>query len=65
MESAVAKAIKMMAIALPTMFFVIAIFYVATKALHKAFRRRSKKKRKKRTRSNPCPPAPLRLITKT
>lgn len=27
----------MMAIALPTMFFVIGIFYVATKALHKAF----------------------------
>lgn len=27
----------MMAIALPTMFGVIAIFYVATKALHKAF----------------------------
>jgi hypothetical protein len=37
MESAVSKALKMMAIALPTMFFVIAIFYVATKALHKAF----------------------------
>ena len=37
METAVQKAIKMMAIALPTMFFVIAIFYVATKALHKAF----------------------------
>lgn len=37
METAVTKAIKMMAIALPTMFAVIAIFYVATKALHKAF----------------------------
>jgi hypothetical protein len=37
MNPAVTKAMTMMAIALPTMFFVIAIFYVATKALHKAF----------------------------
>lgn len=37
MNAAVGKALTMMAIALPTMFFVIAIFYVATKALHKAF----------------------------
>lgn len=36
MNPAVAKAITMMGIALPTMFFVIAIFYVATKLLHKA-----------------------------
>ena len=36
MESAVTKALTMMGIALPTMFFVIAIFYVATKLLHKA-----------------------------
>lgn len=36
MESAVTKAIKMMGIALPTMFAVIAIFYVATKLLHRA-----------------------------
>jgi hypothetical protein len=36
MGPAVAKAITMMAIALPTMFAVIAIFYVATKMLHKA-----------------------------
>jgi len=36
METAVAKALKMMGIALPTMFFVIAIFYVATKLLHRA-----------------------------
>lgn len=37
METAVTKALKMMAIALPTMFGVISIFYLATKALHKAF----------------------------
>ena len=36
MGPAVAKAITMMGIALPTMFAVIAIFYVATKLLHKA-----------------------------
>lgn len=36
MESAVMKAVKLMGIALPTMFFVIAIFYVATKLLHRA-----------------------------
>lgn len=37
MNPAVVKALTMMAIALPTMFFVIAIFMVATKLLHKAF----------------------------
>jgi H+/gluconate symporter-like permease len=37
MNPAVVKALTMMGIALPTMFAVIAIFYVATKALHKAF----------------------------
>lgn len=36
MGPAVAKALTMMSIALPTMFAVIAIFYVATKILHKA-----------------------------
>jgi len=36
MQSAVTKALKMMAIALPTMFGVIAIFYAATKILHAA-----------------------------
>ena len=35
--SAVAKALLMMGIALPVMFAVIAIFMVATTALHKAF----------------------------
>lgn len=34
---ATAKAITMLGIALPTMFGVIAIFILATKALHKAF----------------------------
>lgn len=37
MSPAVAKAFTMMGIALPTMFLVIAVFYLATKALHKAF----------------------------
>jgi hypothetical protein len=37
MEGATLKAITMMGIALPTMFFVIAIFMGATKLLHKAF----------------------------
>lgn len=36
MSTAVAKALTMMGIALPTMFGVIAIFYVATKILHRA-----------------------------
>jgi hypothetical protein len=31
------KAMTMMAVALPTMFLVIAVFIFATKALHKAF----------------------------
>lgn len=34
---ATVKALTMMAIALPTMFFVIAVFMIATTALHKAF----------------------------
>ena len=33
----VVNALKMMGIALPTMFVVIIIFYIATKILHKAF----------------------------
>ena len=37
MESAVSKTITMMAVALPTMFAVIAVFIIATKALHRAF----------------------------
>lgn len=37
MEGATLKAITMMGIALPTMFFVIAIFMAATKLLHKTF----------------------------
>jgi hypothetical protein len=35
--TALAKALTMMAVALPTMFVVIGIFIYATKALHKAF----------------------------
>jgi hypothetical protein len=34
---AVTKALTLMAVALPTMTFVIVIFYVATKALHRIF----------------------------
>jgi hypothetical protein len=34
---AVAKSLTLMAVALPTMSFVIVIFYVATKALHRLF----------------------------
>ena len=37
MNPATVKALTMMAIALPTMFAVIAVFMVATTALHKAF----------------------------
>lgn len=37
MGAATSKAITMMLVALPTMFFVIAIFIMATKALHSAF----------------------------
>jgi len=37
MNSTVQATITMMCIALPTMFFVIAGFMLATKALHKAF----------------------------
>ncbi|WP_371371549.1 hypothetical protein [Sporomusa aerivorans] len=37
MESATSKAITLMAVALPTMFAVIAVFIGATKALHAAF----------------------------
>lgn len=37
MDTVVSKALTMMGIALPTMFFVISVFYVATKALHRAF----------------------------
>jgi hypothetical protein len=37
MESAFSKAVTMMFIALPTMFVVIGVFIVATKALHAAF----------------------------
>lgn len=37
MESATTKAVTLMAIALPTMFAVIAVFIAATKALHAAF----------------------------
>lgn len=33
----VSKAVTMMGVALPTMFCVIAVFILATKALHKAF----------------------------
>ncbi len=36
-SDAVAKSLTMMAVALPTMFFVIVVFYAATKALHKIF----------------------------
>lgn len=31
------KALTMMAVALPTMFVVIVVFYLATKALHRIF----------------------------
>ncbi|WP_371366074.1 hypothetical protein SRRS_05870 [Sporomusa rhizae] len=37
MESAFSKAVTLMAVALPTMFAVIAVFIAATKALHAAF----------------------------
>ena len=37
MGAATTKAITMMFIALPTMFFVIGVFILATKALHAAF----------------------------
>ena len=37
MGSATMKAVTMMAVALPTMFVVIAVFIAATKALHAAF----------------------------
>jgi hypothetical protein len=37
MNPATIKALTMMAVALPTMFLVIAVFMLATTALHKAF----------------------------
>ncbi len=37
MESATSKALTLMVIALPTMFAVIGVFIMATKALHAAF----------------------------
>ena len=37
MGPATMKAVTMMAVALPTMFIVIAVFIAATKALHAAF----------------------------
>nr|WP_173812694.1 hypothetical protein [Dendrosporobacter quercicolus]NSL47659.1 hypothetical protein [Dendrosporobacter quercicolus DSM 1736]NSL47837.1 hypothetical protein [Dendrosporobacter quercicolus DSM 1736]SDM74166.1 hypothetical protein SAMN04488502_1072 [Dendrosporobacter quercicolus] len=37
MEDAVSKAITLGTVALPTMFFVIGVFILATKALHAAF----------------------------
>ncbi|SDE73698.1 hypothetical protein [Sporomusa acidovorans] len=37
MESAFSKAVTMMTVALPTMFAVIGVFILATKALHAAF----------------------------
>lgn len=37
MNPATIKALTMMGVALPTMFVVIGVFIVATKALHKAF----------------------------
>ncbi len=37
MSSATSNAITMMAVALPTMFIVIGVFILATKALHNAF----------------------------
>lgn len=37
MESATSKAITLMVVALPTMFAVIGVFILATKALHAAF----------------------------
>ena len=37
MESATSKALTLMVIALPTMFAVIGVFILATKALHSAF----------------------------
>lgn len=37
MESAFSKAVTLMTVALPTMFAVIGVFIVATKALHAAF----------------------------
>ena len=37
MESAFSKALTLMTVALPTMFAVIGVFIVATKALHAAF----------------------------
>lgn len=37
MSTAVTNAITMMCVALPTMFVVIGVFILATKALHKLF----------------------------
>lgn len=37
MDGTLMKAVTMMTIALPTMFAVILVFMLATKALHKAF----------------------------
>lgn len=37
MSNATTSAITMMAVALPTMFFVIGVFILSTKALHAAF----------------------------
>lgn len=37
MNPAFVKAVTMMAVALPTMFLVIIVFILATKALHKTF----------------------------
>lgn len=37
MDGATSKALTLMAVALPTMFAVIAVFMAATKALHAAF----------------------------
>lgn len=37
MGNATAAAVTMMAVALPTMFLVIGVFILATKALHAAF----------------------------
>lgn len=37
MNPALLKALTMMSVALPTMFLVICVFILATKALHKAF----------------------------
>lgn len=37
MTTAFTKAVTLMVVALPTMFVVIGVFIIATKALHKAF----------------------------